>query len=315
MTRSRLAILLAGISLLAGLALWAGLPAITHCFASLGPGGILVIVLIHAPLILLMGLAWWWIGKPHAGPTSFVMARLVRDSVAELLPLSQVGGFAAGVRLLALRGVAMNAGTSSLFADLMMEFCTKILYAIAGLALLAWVRPGSSVPLYMVVALVALGGLGLLALLCREHILRAVTRFLGRWRVSESLRAFLVPQRLAPSGLLHVMCWALGGPEAWVTLHLMGIPVTMVEALVIDSLATSLRTFGFWMPAALGVQEAAYVLACAPFGLGASQALAFSLVRRVRDLLLGAAGVGLWQSLEVKQARRCLPDMEAAMEP
>jgi putative membrane protein len=315
MARSRLAIVLAGISLLAGLALWAGLPAIEHCFASLGPGGILVVVLIHVPLILLMGLAWWWIGKAHAGPASFIMARLVRDAVAELLPFSQVGGFAAGARLLALRGVAMHAGTSSLFADLTMEFSTKILYAITGLALLAWLRPGSSVPSYMVLTFIILGGLGLLALLCRKPISRAVTRLLCRWRVSESLRTFLVPQRLAPSGLLHVMCWALGGPEAWVTLHLMGIPVTMAEALVIDSLATSLRTFGFWMPAALGVQEAAYVLACAPFGLGASQALAFSLVRRVRDLLLGATGIGLWQSLEVKHAHRCLPDVKAATEP
>lgn len=315
MTRSRLAIVLAGITLLAGLALWAGLPAIEHCFASLGLGGILVIVLIHVPLILLMGLAWWWIGKPQAGPASFVMARLVRDSVAELLPFSQVGGFAAGVRLLALRGMPVRAGTSSLFADLVMEFCTKILYAIAGLALLVWLRPGSSFPSYVVLTFAVLGGLGFLALLCRKHISRALAHFLGRWRVSESLHTHMVPQRLVPSGLLHVICWGLGGVEAWVTLHLMGIPVTMVEALVIDALATSLRTFGFWMPAALGVQEAAYVLACAPFGLGAGQALAFSLARRVRDLLLGATGIGLWQSLEVKHARRRLPDMEAAMEP
>jgi putative membrane protein len=303
MSQLRLAILLAGIALLAGLALWAGLPAITHGFAVLGLGGLILVILIHIPLILLMGLAWWWIGRPYAPPASFVMARLVRDSVAELLPFSQLGGFAAGVRLLSLRGVPAQAAGFSLFADLLMEFGAKIPYAITGLGLLAWLKPGAPIPSYLALSLVVLGGLVLLAWAARDLVRCVLARFLARWQGWDGLHAFLVRKRLVPSGLLHAICWVLGGLEVWVTLHLMGLPVTIAEALVIDSLATSLRTFGFWMPAALGVQEAAYVVACVPFGLGAGQALALSLVRRVRDMLLGAAGLGLWQALEVKHTR------------
>jgi putative membrane protein len=303
----RLAIVLVGVSLLAGLALWAGLPAITHSFAILGAGGILVIGLIHIPVILLLGMAWWCIGRPRARPATFVSARLVRDAVAELLPFSQLGGFAAGVRLLSLRGVPVKAAGASLFADLVMEFCTKLVYAIAGLGLLAWLRPEASLPSYLALTFIILAGLILLALAGRNLIARIAGRFLNRWTGTDGVGSFLTPQRLMPSSLLHILCWVLGGLEAWMTLHLMGMPVTIGEALVIDSLATSLRTFGFWMPAALGVQEAGYVLACAPFGLGAGQALAFSLVRRVRDLLLGTLGVGLWQGLEVRRARRGVP--------
>lgn len=311
----RLAIVLVGVSLLAGLALWAGLPAITHSFATIGAGGILAVVLIHIPVILLLGVAWWCIGRPHARPAIFVTARLVRDAVAELLPFSQLGGFAAGVRLLSLRGVQVRAAGASLFADLVMEFCAKLVYAIAGLALLAWLRPEASPPSYLALTFVILAGLVVLALAGRHLIARFAGRFLARWTGADGVRSFLSPGQLASSCLLHLLCWVLGGLEAWVTLHLMGMPVTLAEALVIDSLATSLRTFGFWMPAALGVQEAAYVLAFAPFGLGAGQALAFSLVRRVRDLLLGTLGVGLWQGLEVQRARRGAPEMEAAVEP
>ena len=93
------------------------------------------------------------------------------------------------------------------------------------------------------------------------------------------LRSLLVLEDVALSGLLHMLCWALGGLEAWVTLRLMGIAVTPAEALATDSLVTSLRTFGFFMPAAFGVQEAAYVLVCALFGLSPGEAMAFSLVR------------------------------------
>src|SRR5579883_1350332 len=102
MTGLRLAIVLAGILLLAGLILWAGLPAIGNGFAILGAAGFLIIVLAHLPLVGLMGLAWWSIGRGAAQASCFIVARLVRDAVAELLPFSQVGGFAAGVRALSL---------------------------------------------------------------------------------------------------------------------------------------------------------------------------------------------------------------------
>jgi glycosyltransferase 2 family protein len=301
----RLPIFLAGVALLAGLALWAGLPAVEHAFAMLGLWGFVFVVLIHMPLIALMGAAWWSIGQAGQRATllSFVEARLVRDSVSELLPFLQVGGFAAGVRLLSLTGVTPGAGALSLFADLLMEFFSKLLYAIAGLGSVAWLRPGSLLPPYLAVTLALLCGACLLIFFLRDLLLRFVPRFLHRWEVSDiglhELSSILVSKRLAPSGFLHAVCWALGGIEAWVTLRLMGIPVTVVEALAIDSLVTSLRTFGFWVPAALGVQEAAYVLVCALFGLSADVAIALSLVRRARDILLGLVGLAVWQGLEV----------------
>ena len=153
------------------------------------------------------------------------------------------------------------------------------------------------------VTLGLLAGVCLILLLFRRPLLRLVSRFGRRWASSDGmsggLHSFLIPKRVAPSFVLHVICWALGGLEAWVTLHLMGIRMTMPEALAIDSLVTSLRTFGFWVPAALGVQEAAYVLVCVLFGLSPHVAIAFSLVRRARDLLIGCIGLAVWQGTEV----------------
>jgi len=305
MRQLRLPIVLAGIALLAGLALWAGLPAVARAFATLGMVGFSFVVFIHFPLIGLMGMAWWSIGRASRGASvmPFVKARLARDSVAELLPFSQIGGFAAGVRLLSLTGIPADAGAASLFADLLMEFISKLLYAMMGFALLVWFRPNSSLPSYLLVTLGLLTVVSLLLLLFRDRLLRLVPRFFRRWTlpdgVSGGLHSFLAPKRVAPSCVLHVICWALGGLEAWVTLHLMGIQVTMPEALAMDSLVMSLRTFGFWVPAALGVQEAAYVLVCALFGLSPHVAISFSLVRRARDLLVGCIGLAVWQGMEV----------------
>ena len=71
---------------------------------------------------------------------------------------------------------------------------------------------------------------------------------------------------------------------------------------MIDSLGTALRTLGFLVPGALGIQEAGYVIICALFGITPAGAIAFSLARRARDLLIGLAGLGLWQALEVRKA-------------
>jgi putative membrane protein len=299
----KLPLVLAGVAILVGLALWAGVPAIARAFVALGLPGLTCVILIHLPIIVLLGIAWWSIGR-GAGILSFVRARLVRDSVADVLPFSQVGGFAAGVRMLSLSGTPTRAGAFSLFADLLMEFFGKLFYAVAGLALLIRLRPGSLLPSYLLATLGLLIGACLLLLLFRGLLLRVMSRLLGRWGITDSisneLRSMLAPKRFSTSGFLHAVCWFLGGVEAWVTLHLMGVSVTLLEAQAIDSLVMSLRTFGFWVPAALGVQEAAYVLVSGLFGLGPQMAIAFSLVRRARDLLIGCVGLAVWQGMELK---------------
>ena len=51
----------------------------------------------------------------------------------------------------------------------------------------------------------------------------------------------------------------------------------------------------FFVPGALGVQEAGSALIGVSFGLGPETGLALSLVKRVRELLLGIPGLLVWQ--------------------
>jgi hypothetical protein len=68
-----------------------------------------------------------------------------------------------------------------------------------------------------------------------------------------------------------------------------------------------LRTFGFAVPAALGTQEAGYVLVCTLVGVPAAPAVALSLVRRVREFLIGTPGLAFWQLLEGRAALARVP--------
>ena len=65
--------------------------------------------------------------------------------------------------------------------------------------------------------------------------------------------------------------------------------------MVIESLGQAVRSAGFFIPGALGVQEGGYVLLCGLFGIPADQALALALIRRLRDIALGLPGLIVWR--------------------
>jgi uncharacterized membrane protein YbhN (UPF0104 family) len=97
---------------------------------------------------------------------------------------------------------------------------------------------------------------------------------------------------------VHVVGWLIGVAEVLIVLGCMGHPVTIGEALVIESLVQAVRGAAFAIPSALGVQEAGMILLCGIFGIPPDQALALSLIKRAADLVLGVPGLVALQILE-----------------
>ena len=98
--------------------------------------------------------------------------------------------------------------------------------------------------------------------------------------------------------VLHFGCWLLSSVDTWLTLWLIGVPRAAGAALVIDSLLYGLRSIAFLIPNAVGVQEAGYVLFGSLFGITPGVALAVSLIRRTRDLIVNVPALLVWQALE-----------------
>ncbi len=76
---------------------------------------------------------------------------------------------------------------------------------------------------------------------------------------------------------------------------MLGAETGLAEALVIESLGQTVRNAAFVVPGGLGVQEGGFVLICALFGIPPEQAIALSLIRRVRDIILGVPGLVAWR--------------------
>ena len=300
--------LILGAAVLAGTLLYAGAGAVVRTLAGLRLTGLLVIVLAHVPIVALMGIAWRLASGSNAtaSPRRFMWARLVRDAAAETLPFSQIGGFVLGARALRLRGPAALRGVLSMSVDLIIELGAKLPYVLAGVLTLIAIAPGSGLMRPLGIGLAVTAAAVATPALARRRLGsgldRLIRRVAQRWPVLASLRQLNLHgdvnavlddmlryrARLALALALHVLCWFLGAVELWLVFELLGKPVSAAQALVIDSVVAGLRTFVFMVPAAAGVQEASYVLACAVFGISPATAVAASLARRARDLTLGA---------------------------
>jgi putative membrane protein len=317
MKRAALLFLVAGVALAAVLIARSELGDIVAAFASLGLGGFALVVAVHAVLLGVMGLAWGALARGSFSAPWFVWARLVRDGAAEVLPLSQLGGFVFGTRALVLGGIPARFAAASTVVDVTLELVAQLIYTVIGLGLLAWLKPGSAIE---IPALSALAGMTLIAVLfvlaqrrglgALERVGAGLTeRLFGASPPGFSLRETIVtlharPNLLTEGLLLHLAAWLLVGVETWLMLRLLGTDIGLAPALVIDSLLSGLRSVAFMVPQALGVQEGGYMLLGALFGVSPEVALALSLVRRARDLAIGAPVLVVWQLAESRRAWR-----------
>ena len=92
---------------------------------------------------------------------------------------------------------------------------------------------------------------------------------------------------------MHFLSWSFGTVETWIIFDAMGVSVSLPQVLVVESLGMAARSAGFAIPGALAVQESGFVLAAMSVGLPESAGLALSLVKRVREILVGVAGIAL----------------------
>jgi putative membrane protein len=249
----------------------------------------------------------------------FIGLRIIREAINCLLPAAQIGGDLIGGRLLARTGVAPGLAMAGILVDVLLQTVTQGSFAVCGLAVL-WFGFGD-IPVVRelgwgaVAAVPALGGFflaqrfGLFALVDRSlAVLRRIWPGLGLERpldLQPALRRlYAAPSALGLGAALHLLGWLAGTAEIWLALSRMGARPNIGEAVVLESLGQAVRSAGFAVPGALGIQEGGFILLGSLFGLSAASAVALSLVKRLPDLAIGVPGLFAWQGLEMALLRR-----------
>lgn len=305
---------LIGLALTIGLVMMHGGAEIATSIANAG-WGILLVIALHFPQSYSSGLAWRSVVISPQVPSRPVVfgLRLIREGVNALLPVAQIGGEFVGARLMALRGVALNKAGAAVTVDLTLEMLSQVIFTVLGLGLLManpdtmgtvhWIVGGVLAALGVVVAFILAQRMGLFLVL-EGALLRLARR--QNWKGLEDVAGlhlaivelYKSPRRLVLGTGHHLMSWLLGALEVMAALHVVGVPVDLREALIIESLGQAIRALGFAVPGALGIQEGGFILVCGLLGIGPQSAIELSLLKRIRELFLGVPGLLAWQWIE-----------------
>ena len=116
-------------------------------------------------------------------------------------------------------------------------------------------------------------------------------------------------RRFALSVGFHLLGWLMGALETWLFLRVLQIPASLTTALVIETLGSAVRFATFFVPGSLGALEGANTAAFAALGLGAPAGLAFSLLRRLRQVVW--IGLGVLVFLLARARMRLAPEAPA----
>lgn len=317
-----------GVCLITGLIVWSGAADVLRVVATIGWGA-LIVSLFRFALLIFDTLSWRAVldaaTRPSIGRLFWV--RWIADSINTLLPVARIGGEFVRARLLARDSAGgMNPGPisgavagASVMVDVTAGIVTQFLFSVVGVvAFIVLVRgdAGNSVSL---LAGLALFGLGLVIFYKIQHagpflkLARWVEAMAGdaNWlRMTGGAAALdgavvgLYRRRLA---FVHccfwrIVGWTAGAAEVWLIMYFLGHPISLMEAFVLESLGQAARSAGFLVPGGLGVQEGGIMLVGAQLGLTLELALALSLVKRVRELAIGAPGLIAWQITEGRLA-------------
>ena len=313
--------LLMGAALLAFVIQQAHLATTWEYLMLLGWWGLAAIV-----LVAIAGLAFeaasWLLTFAAVPPTLRWWRRVSRvllvGSAIELLsPLAALGGDSAKAIMLRYRyGISLGDATASLVLSRTTDIASLVLFNALGLALMIHADH-----LPIAVQRSAAAGLALLLLLGIiffvaqwQHPVARAKRWIAKRAFAQSragvaitgaletvaevedrLVAFYLshPKRLVLSTAASFAEWLSGAYLIYLALGFFGTPVTLGDAIIIESVVVLVRATLFFVPASIGTQDGAIVFMCATMTGSPSAGLALAAVHRARDLLMIAVGLSL----------------------
>jgi uncharacterized membrane protein YbhN (UPF0104 family) len=239
--------------------------------------------------------------------------RLAGEALNQLTPTASLGGEAFKAARLTQGGVSFPDATASVVIHKGMLVLSLVLYVVMGLVLAPWLLPEAGEHLGLLsLAAAGLGAAGVAFIVVQvRNPCGFSMRLLDKLGVCppslkakecslNGLDARLAsfyrdhPGRCALAFTLFFLSWVLHGVEVYFMFQALGHPISWPLALCLDALAMLFTALGFFIPAAVGVQEGGNVLLSLGFRLGAALGAAFSVMRRLREafwLSLGLAVV------------------------
>jgi putative membrane protein len=287
-----------------------------HAITAINVTGFCLYLIAQLLLTSVLAYCWLLLLPKRNGPTQFcllIWGRALRDAAGEFLPFSYAGGLVIGARAIALFGIPAADAAASTIVDVMVEAVAEILFIALGLLFLAYTEPETRLWLGACAVLAAaLATIAGFVALHRSHgavtfISRILNRLLGpalrRLSLAKGALNEIRARRvqIARAAILHFICAVAGGVVTWFGFHILAAPISLFGAISFEAVIHALLALGFFMPARIGVQEAAYLLLGAVYGVPPELAISLSLFRRARNFAISIPILLSWQFLEARR--------------
>ncbi|HEV8438898.1 MAG TPA: lysylphosphatidylglycerol synthase domain-containing protein [Methylomirabilota bacterium] len=305
--------LLAGLAILAFLVIRVGTDATLASVARALGWQFLLICLPSCLVMAVDTLAWRYCFRDDRVPFHrLVAARAAGEAVNVITAVVPVGGDAVKVWLLRPHVPYRESVASVIIAKTTITIA-QVLFLLVGVGL-AWSlsldrRLLTGMLWLLLIEVVCVGGLFLVqiaGLVTRSARLFSRVGFLQALTSAEDLDRALQDfyrrqwRRFALSVGFHLAGWLLGVIETLLVLRVLGLSASVGAGLVIEALGSAVRFATFFVPGSVGALEGANTGAFIALGLGGSAGLAFSLVRRGRQLVWIAIGLVVLAATHVR---------------
>lgn len=236
----------------------------------------------------------------------------IRQAVGRLMPVAGIGGELVGIRLLVQSGVRPAPAIASVVVEVFTTLVGQFLFVILGLTCALQLAGAGSLERGLLLGLViCLPAMGLMLWLLRSGLMfgrlhRIAMGIMGRepalasFETSDATDAEITAlcgdlRRLGFSTALQLFGMLLGCLEIWAAFNILGAPVSLLNALIVESLSQTVKHLIFFVPGALGVQELTFMAIAPIIGVQVDTALAVSLAKRAVDLVVGVPALVAWQ--------------------
>jgi putative membrane protein len=247
----------------------------------------------------------------------FYQVRLAGEAFNTVTPTASMGGEAVkAIMLKNLYGIGYRDGTASLILAKTMIVVALVAFLTVGFALMQGSPKLDDTYKFVSGAGLAAFGLGaiLFVLVQRYKITSLAGTALGRSKWFARLNALLEPlhevedrlihfytrqpNRLMAVFLLSFLNWVIGIFEIWLVMDLIGHPISLTDAWIIETVAQLVRSATFFIPASIGAQEGAFLIVGAAITGQPSFGLTVALARRIREIVWTAWGLAVFYLLK-----------------
>lgn len=263
------------------------------------------------------------------------LIRMVGEAFNNVTPTASVGGEPIKALLLKThyRLPYRESGVSLVLAKTTNMLGLILFLAIGFCLMLAYPKLDGPYSVTAGLGLAALGGSTvILYLLQRYQVTSAASGVLSRTRFGRRLAHWLEVieeldgqllrfytrdhLRFAGSLGLAFLNWTIGVLEIYVVMHLLGHPIDIHEAWILEAMVQLVRAAAFVIPAGIGAQEGVFLIVGAVVTGVPTAGLAFALVRRSRELVWISLGLALWWLYSLRRPPEALgPDDDATPTP